>query len=73
MECANCEMRGAEVVACMSERVAEQLAREGCSEMRSDTHSIVAAPRITQFARSMRRPPYGGRHMERVRCDMGGP
>eukprot|EP00974_Lingulodinium_polyedra_P001426 135016-Lingulodinium_polyedra.AAC.1 len=40
--------------------------------MRSDTHSTTAAPRVSQFARCTRRPPYGGRRMERVRCEMRG-
>eukprot|EP00974_Lingulodinium_polyedra_P042122 4043615-Lingulodinium_polyedra.AAC.1 len=37
-----------------------QLSRESCSDMRSGMHSIVAAPRISRCARSMRRPPRGG-------------
>eukprot|EP00974_Lingulodinium_polyedra_P008907 853542-Lingulodinium_polyedra.AAC.1 len=57
---------------CVSERVSEQFPRESCSEMRSETHSIVAAPRVSQFARSMRRPPHGGRRVERARCDVCG-
>eukprot|EP00974_Lingulodinium_polyedra_P127156 11201121-Lingulodinium_polyedra.AAC.1 len=35
-------------------------------------HSVVAMPRISQFARSMRRPPCGGRRVECARCEMSG-
>eukprot|EP00974_Lingulodinium_polyedra_P050972 4902878-Lingulodinium_polyedra.AAC.1 len=38
--------------------------------MRSDTHAIAAAPRISQRARTTRRQPYGGRCMERARRAM---
>eukprot|EP00974_Lingulodinium_polyedra_P013133 1274319-Lingulodinium_polyedra.AAC.1 len=40
--------------------------------MRSETHFIAAAPRISQNARSMRRPPHGGRRMERAFREMCG-
>eukprot|EP00974_Lingulodinium_polyedra_P003237 303651-Lingulodinium_polyedra.AAC.1 len=42
---------------CVSERMHEQISRESCSGIRSEVHSIVAAPRISQSARFMRRPP----------------
>eukprot|EP00974_Lingulodinium_polyedra_P013907 1348893-Lingulodinium_polyedra.AAC.1 len=35
-------------------------------------HPIAAAPRILRFARSMRRPPRGGRRMEYVHCELRG-
>eukprot|EP00974_Lingulodinium_polyedra_P017269 1674578-Lingulodinium_polyedra.AAC.1 len=40
--------------------------------MRSDMHSVVATLRFSQIARSMRRPPCGGRRVERARCEMCG-
>eukprot|EP00974_Lingulodinium_polyedra_P118818 11168723-Lingulodinium_polyedra.AAC.1 len=38
--------------------------------MRSATRSPVAAPRVSQSARSMRRPPRGGRRAECADCEM---
>eukprot|EP00974_Lingulodinium_polyedra_P080875 7835116-Lingulodinium_polyedra.AAC.1 len=61
-----CEMRRAAAMDCVSEHVSEQLSRESCSEMRSETHSIAAAPRISQSARRMRRATCGGRRVERA-------
>eukprot|EP00974_Lingulodinium_polyedra_P053456 5135492-Lingulodinium_polyedra.AAC.1 len=58
MECAMCEMRGAATVERASERASEQDSRDACSETQSDVHSTIVAPHISQFARSMRRPPY---------------
>eukprot|EP00974_Lingulodinium_polyedra_P098063 9506050-Lingulodinium_polyedra.AAC.1 len=49
-ECVNREMRGAAAVECVSERVPEQFSRESYSEVRSETHSIVAAPHISRCA-----------------------
>eukprot|EP00974_Lingulodinium_polyedra_P058335 5619601-Lingulodinium_polyedra.AAC.1 len=63
-------MCGIAATECISEHISEQLARESCSEMRSDVHWVVAMPRSSQFAHSMRRPPCGARRMERARCDM---
>eukprot|EP00974_Lingulodinium_polyedra_P100558 9741825-Lingulodinium_polyedra.AAC.1 len=54
VERVNCEMLGAAAAECVSERISEQLSRESCSEMRSDTRAVVAAPRISQDTRSMR-------------------
>eukprot|EP00974_Lingulodinium_polyedra_P007270 690668-Lingulodinium_polyedra.AAC.1 len=34
--------------------------------MRSDMHSVAAARRVARFARSMHRPPRGGRRVECV-------
>eukprot|EP00974_Lingulodinium_polyedra_P023535 2273107-Lingulodinium_polyedra.AAC.1 len=65
MECAKCEMRGAAPTECMSERISEQVSHESCPGMRSETHSIVVAPRVSRFTHSTRRPPHGGRRMER--------
>eukprot|EP00974_Lingulodinium_polyedra_P037875 3631764-Lingulodinium_polyedra.AAC.1 len=58
-------MRGVAAMACVSERISEQLSRENCSDTRSEMHSAAAAPRISRFAHSMRQPPCGGRRMER--------
>eukprot|EP00974_Lingulodinium_polyedra_P008246 785305-Lingulodinium_polyedra.AAC.1 len=60
-------MRGIATTKCTSERASEQLSHASCSEMRLETHSTGAAPHISQRARSMRRPPCGGRGMERAR------
>eukprot|EP00974_Lingulodinium_polyedra_P042566 4086606-Lingulodinium_polyedra.AAC.1 len=57
VECANREMRGVARTECISERISEQFSRERCLEMRSAMHSVGAAPRISQFTRSMRQPP----------------
>eukprot|EP00974_Lingulodinium_polyedra_P121591 11179574-Lingulodinium_polyedra.AAC.1 len=38
--------------------------------MHSEMHSIAAAPRTSRFAHSTRRPPRGGRRMERARRDI---
>eukprot|EP00974_Lingulodinium_polyedra_P043269 4154714-Lingulodinium_polyedra.AAC.1 len=55
---------------CVSKRISEQLWRESYKEMRSDTHSAAAAPRILRRAHSMRRPPHGGgRRTKRVSRD----
>eukprot|EP00974_Lingulodinium_polyedra_P044759 4292830-Lingulodinium_polyedra.AAC.1 len=56
----------------MSERISEQLPRGSCSETRSEMHWIAAAPRISRFTHSMRRPPCGGRRMERADRDLCG-
>eukprot|EP00974_Lingulodinium_polyedra_P128967 11208232-Lingulodinium_polyedra.AAC.1 len=49
MECVHREMRDAATTAeCVSERMSEQLSRENCSDMRSETHSVAAAPRATR-------------------------
>eukprot|EP00974_Lingulodinium_polyedra_P101787 9858733-Lingulodinium_polyedra.AAC.1 len=37
--------------------------------MRSRTHSVGAAPRISQSAHSMRQRPCGRRRVERVDCE----
>eukprot|EP00974_Lingulodinium_polyedra_P081650 7906241-Lingulodinium_polyedra.AAC.1 len=58
MDRAHCEMRGAATIECMAERISEQLARESCSDTRSEMHSIAAMPHISQNAHSMRRPPH---------------
>eukprot|EP00974_Lingulodinium_polyedra_P064263 6207045-Lingulodinium_polyedra.AAC.1 len=57
---------------CVSEHVSEQLSLESCSDMRSETHSIAAAPRISQSVRRMRRPTYGGRRVDRAFSEMRG-
>eukprot|EP00974_Lingulodinium_polyedra_P132870 11223428-Lingulodinium_polyedra.AAC.1 len=61
MERAKCEMRGAAAAACALGRISEQLSRESCSAMRSNTRTVVAAHRVSQSARSVRRPPCAGR------------
>eukprot|EP00974_Lingulodinium_polyedra_P028065 2710805-Lingulodinium_polyedra.AAC.1 len=40
--------------------------------MRSETHFVAAAPRMSRFAHSMRQPPCGGRRMECVHSEMRG-
>eukprot|EP00974_Lingulodinium_polyedra_P112786 10915039-Lingulodinium_polyedra.AAC.1 len=57
MECPHCEMRGAATIECMAERMSAQLARDSCSEIRSEMHAVAAVPHISQRARSTRRPP----------------
>eukprot|EP00974_Lingulodinium_polyedra_P122346 11182486-Lingulodinium_polyedra.AAC.1 len=64
MECADCEMHGVAAIECIAERMSEQVSRESCSELRSDMHSVVAVPRSSRCAHSMRRPPRGGRRTE---------
>eukprot|EP00974_Lingulodinium_polyedra_P081976 7936446-Lingulodinium_polyedra.AAC.1 len=58
MECADRDTRGAAALECISGRIIEQFLRESCSYAFSDTFSVVAAPRVSQSANSVRRPPY---------------
>eukprot|EP00974_Lingulodinium_polyedra_P104146 10079686-Lingulodinium_polyedra.AAC.1 len=48
MECANCELRGAAAVSCISDCISEQFSRESCSDMLSETSCIVVAPRMSR-------------------------
>eukprot|EP00974_Lingulodinium_polyedra_P037726 3618992-Lingulodinium_polyedra.AAC.1 len=53
-------------MACSSKRVSEQFSRESCSDMRAETYSTIAVPRVSRCAHFMRRPPCGGRRVECV-------
>eukprot|EP00974_Lingulodinium_polyedra_P049617 4771495-Lingulodinium_polyedra.AAC.1 len=50
MRCVICDARFVADVECVSDRIAEQVSRETCSEMRSDTHSMAALTRTSQIA-----------------------
>eukprot|EP00974_Lingulodinium_polyedra_P106509 10310319-Lingulodinium_polyedra.AAC.1 len=57
VERAFCESRGAARMECVPKRMSAQLLRESCSEIRSETRAVAAVLRISQNARSTRRPP----------------
>eukprot|EP00974_Lingulodinium_polyedra_P083219 8057634-Lingulodinium_polyedra.AAC.1 len=57
MECASREMRGAAAAECVPERIYAQFSHKRCPEMRSETHSIAAAPRVLRCAHFMDRAP----------------